>query len=76
MKRLEVRLKYSAARSIFNSPLGTRVSSDVETLRLMPPGGIQQMFKRGGSSPRSKLLPFYVPFSRKRYPFRIPSIDK
>ena len=39
MKHLEVRLKYSAARSIFNSLLGARVSSDVETLRLMPRGG-------------------------------------
>ena len=39
LNHLEVRLKYSAARSIFNSLLGTRVSSDVETLRPMPPGG-------------------------------------
>ena len=33
MKHLEVRQKYSAARRIFNSPLG--VSSGDETLRLM-----------------------------------------
>ena len=33
MKHLEVRQKYSSARSIFNSPPG--VSSDDETLRLM-----------------------------------------
>ena len=56
LNHLEVRLKYSAARSIFNSLLGTRVSSDVETLRPMPPpGGILQMFKRGDSPPTSKL---------------------
>ena len=29
MKHLAVRLKYSAARSIFNSLVGARVSSDV-----------------------------------------------
>ena len=37
-------------------------------------GGTQQKFIRGGS--RSNPLPFYITFSRKRYPFRIPSIDK
>ena len=34
MNHLEVRQKYSAARRIFNSPLG--VSSGDEALRLMP----------------------------------------
>ena len=43
-----------------------------------PPGGTQQMFIRGDSAPRSNHLPFFMPFffSRKRYPFRIPSIEK
>ena len=36
----------------------------------------QQMFIRGSSAPRSNPLPIYIPFSRKRYPFHIPSIDK
>ena len=46
-------------------------------------GGAQQSFIRGGSAPRSKPLPFYVPFliekvpllhtsHRKWYPFHIP----
>ena len=40
-------------------------------------GGVtQQMFIRGGSTPRSNPLPFYIPFFTKRYPFRIPSMDK
>ena len=35
------------------------------------------MFIQGGSAPRSNPLPpFIYHFSRKRYPFRIPSIDK
>ena len=49
-----------------------------------PRGGIQQSFIRGGSAPRSKPLPFYVPCLiekvpllhtsyRKWYPFHIPS---
>ena len=33
-------------------------------------GGVtQQMFIRVGSAPRSNSPPFYMPFSRKRYPF-------
>ena len=36
-------------------------------------GGTQQMLMRGGSAPRSNNLPF---FSRKRYPFGKPFIDK
>ena len=47
-------------------------------------GSTQQSFIRGGSAPRSKPLPFYVPFliekvsllhtsHRKWYPFHIPS---
>ena len=52
-----------------------------------PPGGTQQSFNsfiRGGSAPRSKPLPFYIPFliekvplsytfHRKLYPFSIPT---
>ena len=38
--------------------------------------GTQQTFIRGGSAPRSSPLPFYIPFFTKRYPSRIPSIDK
>ena len=34
-------------------------------------GGTQQMFIRGGSAPRSKPLPFYIPFFTKRYLFRL-----
>ena len=37
-------------------------------------GGTHQMFIRGGSVPRSN--PLARNFSRKRYPFRIPSISK
>ena len=37
-------------------------------------GGTHQMFIRGGSVPRSNALARN--FSRKRYPFRIPSIGK
>ena len=56
-----------------------------QTLYLPPGGGgTQQSFIRGGSAPRSKPLPFYVPFliekvpllhtsHRKWYPFHIPS---
>ena len=43
-----------------------------------PPGGggTQQLFTvRGGHAPRSNPSPFHH-FSRKRYPFRIPSIEK
>ena len=41
------------------------------------PGDTQQMFVRGGSAPRSNPLPFYqYHFLRKRYPFRITSIDQ
>ena len=40
----------------------------IDGLKLvLSPGSAQQMFMRGGSVPE---------FSRKRYPFRIPSIDK
>ena len=41
-------------------------------------GLTQQIFIRGGSAPRfpPPPLPLYRPFFRKRYPFRIPSIDK
>ena len=38
--------------------------------------GTEQIFIWGGSTPRSKPLPFHVPFFTKRYPFHIPSIDK
>ena len=38
--------------------------------------GTQQMFIWGCSAPRSHPLPLYMPFFRKRYPFRIPSINK
>ena len=40
--------------------------------------GTQQIFRQGGSTPRSNPLPFtcIYHFSRKRYPFRTPSIDK
>ena len=39
-------------------------------------GGTQQLFTvRGGHAPRSNPSPFHH-FSRKRYPFRIPSIEK
>ena len=42
-----------------------------------PPGGTQQSFIRGGSSPRSKPLPFYIPFRipfvKKFYLFHIPA---
>ena len=52
--------------------------------RLSSRGGTQQSFIRGGSAPRSKPSPFYVPFliekvpllhtsHRKWYPFHIPS---
>ena len=40
------------------------------------PGGTQKSFIRGGSTPRSNPLPFYIPFFQKRYPFRIPFIGK
>ena len=43
-----------------------------------PPKGVgtQQMFMLRSSFLRSNPLPFYIPFfSRKRYPFCIPSID-
>ena len=40
-------------------------------------GGVtQQTFIRGGSALRSSPLSFYIPFFTKRYPSRIPSIDK
>ena len=42
----------------------------------MIPMGTQQMFVWGGSAPRSNPSSFYIPFSRERYPFRIPSIDQ
>ena len=41
-----------------------------------PVGVTQQILIRGGSAPRSNPYPFINHFSRKRYPFRIPSIDK
>ena len=48
-------------------------------------GGTEQSFIRGGSAPRSKPLPFYIPFltekvtlsyifHRKWYPFHIPTV--
>ena len=40
------------------------------------PWGTQQIFIWGGSATRSNLLIFSFHFSRKRYPFRILSIDK
>ena len=40
------------------------------------PGGNQQMFIRGGSARGPTPYPFTYHFSRKRCPFRIPSIDK
>ena len=40
------------------------------------PGGTQKSFIRGGSTPRSNLLPFYIPFFQNRYPFGIPFIGK
>ena len=40
------------------------------------PGGTQQIFIWGGLATRSNLLIFLFHFSRKRYPFRILSIDK
>ena len=40
-------------------------------------GGTQQIFIRGGSTPRSNPLPFYIPFLRKkaRYPFHMPRLE-
>ena len=35
-----------------------------------------ESFMRGGSSPISDALPFYIPFLQKRHPFRIPFIEK
>ena len=40
------------------------------------PGGTQQMFIRGGSARGPTPYPFTYHFSRKRCPFRKPSIDK
>ena len=39
-------------------------------------GGTWENVIRGGSAPRSSPLPFYIPFSQKRYPFYIPFIEK
>ena len=55
MKHLEVRLKYSAARRIFNSLLGARVSSGDETLRL--PGGVLNKCLNG-EAPLRGLTPY------------------
>ena len=43
----------------------------------IPGGGILKKLIRGSSAPRSDPLLVYIPsFWQKRYPFRIPSIDK
>ena len=63
------------ARTVFLTFVKSMVSTTsfmniytIDGLKLvLSPGGTQQMFIRGGSVPD---------FSRKRYPFRIPSIDK
>ena len=40
--------------------------SSTFTKNMTPPGGTQQMFIRGGTAPRSNLLPFYIPFFMKK----------
>ena len=39
------------------------------------PGGTQEIFIRGGSSPRTNPLPFIYYFSRKRYPFLLNAVN-
>ena len=41
-----------------------------------PARATKEMLIRGGSAPRSNPLSFIYHFSQKRYPLRIPSIDK
>ena len=59
-------------------PRSTRYDFSIRTT--VPPGGwggTQQIFIRSGSVAKSNPFPFMYHFSRKRYPFRIPSsIDK
>ena len=50
-------------------PRSTRYDFSIRTTA--PPGGwegTQQIFIRGGSAPRSNLLPFYIPFFIKNVP--------
>ena len=53
-------------------------SSLFKTTNTSPPQGrcTQQMFIRGGSAPRSNILPFYIPFFTKKVPLSHPAIDK
>ena len=53
----------------------TRLTAITEQRRVPGGGGTQQSFIRGGSAPRSKPLPFYIPFLIGKIPFRIPSIE-
>ena len=39
-------------------------------------GATQQSFVRGGSAPRSKPLPFYIPFSREKVPLLIQPLGR
>ena len=79
-----VPLLQTAQQSLYNGFLTHWLSTISQTSREMMTGAgwgiMQQMFIRGGSAPDSSAIAaiqlFIYHFSRKRYPFRIPSIDK
>ena len=63
--------------STYLSTLGTRGFSLNQFLIVSGvPRSTQQDFTLGGSAPLSNSLSLYIPFSQKRHPFRIPSIEK
>ena len=48
----------------------------LSNFKVGPWGVSQQSFIRGGSTPKSSPLAFYIPFLTEKVPFRIPSIEK
>ena len=83
-KRIEIQ-RHSTDRF---RPKTVRTPTHLQKLYFHPQGegggGTQQSFIRGGSAPRSKPLPFYIPFltekvplsytfRRKWHPFHIPT---
>ena len=72
--------RFFCFRQVFVKSFAALVSDRRSVGRWLPGGGggggTKQMFIRGGSAPRVHPLTLTYHFSRKRSPFRIPSIDK